>query len=122
MVRKIFELSLWRLVVIVVILYLSENLIEKEIQRKVDRKKQDEQRILLSSEEDSACKNVIAGKSIKSVCQDFSPFYLESKKLLSEENITFDCEALDARYCRENYQRYRDLADPESVYRRSLSE
>ena len=43
MVRKIFELSLWRLVVIVVILYLSENLIEKEIQRKVDRKKQDEQ-------------------------------------------------------------------------------
>lgn len=62
MVRKIFELSLWRLVVLIVILYLSEKLIEKEIQRKVDRNKQDGQRILLSSEEDSACKNVIAGK------------------------------------------------------------
>ena len=64
MVRKIYELSLWRLAVIVILIfYLSKNLITTtEGQSQVDQKKQNEQRALLSTGEDSACANIIAGK------------------------------------------------------------
>ena len=55
------------------------------------------------------------------ITRRFFTFLLETKNFLKRENITFDCEALDSRNCEQNYQKYRDLAEPESVYERSLS-
>ena len=42
-----------------------------------------------------------------------------TKKHLSQENLTFSCEALIADNCPANFQRYSDLAQPESVLERS---
>merc|ERR1712198_105609 len=43
-----------------------------------------------------------------------------TKTLLWNEKINFSCDALDNTNCVENFKRYRSLADPISVYNRSM--
>merc|ERR1719342_878809 len=44
----------------------------------------------------------------------------EAKTLLWSEKINFSCAALETTNCVENFERYRLLADPISVYNRSM--